>query len=162
MSPKSEKTTRTPRGAQKWIVAELRGLEAGAQISTSKIAKRIAKASGKTFHVNSVYLALRKLVERGEVAVSRKGVQKLYSIATAMRGAKAPAPNPAPFPVVAAGTVAPRTAEPVLASSKSSVAPLPHKLAVGEVLVLEINEKDVLTATNVHGEVVIERHAHPS
>ncbi|MCI4331506.1 MAG: hypothetical protein L3K19_06635 [Thermoplasmata archaeon] len=161
MSPKRVKTTRAPRGAQKWVLAELRGLQAGAQLSTTKIAKRIAKASGRTFHKNSVYNALRLLVQKGEISVVRKGVQKTYHIASPIRaGTRTPStPVARPAPSAPAVPSVPPAAE----MEMESVAPaLPHKLAVGEVLVLEITERDVLTATNQHGRVVVERHPLPS
>jgi hypothetical protein len=40
-------------------------------------------------------------------------------------------------------------------------ATLPHKLGVGEVLVLFIGEAHVETATNVHGKIVLEKHTRP-
>lgn len=38
---------------------------------------------------------------------------------------------------------------------------VPHKLAVGEALVLHVGETHVETATNVHGKIVLERHRRP-
>ncbi|MDE1821896.1 MAG: hypothetical protein KGJ23_13970 [Euryarchaeota archaeon] len=50
---------------------------------------------------------------------------------------------------------------PTPVSSAPTSAPLPHRLSLGEVLVLEIGEDHLETATNVHGRVVLERHARP-
>jgi hypothetical protein len=38
---------------------------------------------------------------------------------------------------------------------------LPHKLALGEILVLSIGNGQVLTATNLHGRLSLERHPLP-
>ncbi|HZY70868.1 MAG TPA: hypothetical protein VFF67_07840 [Thermoplasmata archaeon] len=38
---------------------------------------------------------------------------------------------------------------------------LPHKLALGEILVLSVTEGEVLTATNLHGRLLLERHPLP-
>ena len=35
---------------------------------------------------------------------------------------------------------------------------LPHKLALGEILVLSVSNGHVLAATNLHGRLVFERH----
>jgi len=159
MSPKRVKTTRKPRGAQKWVLAELRALPAGAQLATAKIASRIAKASGKTFHKNSVYNALRALVNRGEISVVRKGVQKLYQVRTSLRPSarRSAAPSTPSIPAGATES-APQLPAP---APTSSVAALPHKLAVGEALVLDVSDNSVLTATNLHGRIVLERHPIP-
>jgi hypothetical protein len=50
-----------PSGVQKWILAELRATGPSGRVSTAKLTKRIAKSSGKRYHQNSVYTALRIL-----------------------------------------------------------------------------------------------------
>ncbi|MCI4329211.1 MAG: helix-turn-helix domain-containing protein [Thermoplasmata archaeon] len=147
MPPKGSKS---PRGAQRWVLDELRALRPGDRLSTAQIAKRIGKASKKSYHKNSVYNALRLMVRQGAIEVVRKGRQKTYRIPGA-RGnvdVRSPAPKLAttPRPDVPAGAL-------------SSI--LPHKLAVGDILVMHIGETDVLTATNLHGRLVLERHPLP-
>jgi len=54
--------------------------------------------------------------------------------------------------------------EPVLAGSPESIrlaAGLPHKLALGEILVFPVRDGHVLAATNLHGRLVFERHPLP-
>jgi hypothetical protein len=147
MSPKRGKSTRKPRGAQKWILAELRSLGAGAQLSTSQLAKRIEASSKKSFHKNSVYNALRILVRNGAIRVAREGHEKMYRIGSAVRSVKARL-----TPAVEMPTVTP-VVETLLPSGT-----LPHKLALGEILVLSVNDGIVTTATNLHGKLVVERH----
>lgn len=136
--------------AQEWILMELRALRPGARLSTSDIAKRISRASRKTFHKNSVYNALRLLVRRGIIAMVQKGRQKMYHVTDTPRSAvpNAPAPN------------ARRSAR-SNAGVDDSDAALPHKLALGEILVVRIRDGHLVTATNLHGRLTVERHPLP-
>ncbi|MCI4326712.1 MAG: hypothetical protein L3K16_03630 [Thermoplasmata archaeon] len=151
MPGKRSKATRKLRGAQKWIVQELSSLKPGVRMSTSDLAKRISKGREKKFHKNSVYNALRLLVQRGRVRVVREGREKTYQIAG---GAVADAPGP----VASRGAPASATAARADLAAASS---LPHKLALGEILVLRIEGEEVVTATNLHGQLVFERHRLP-
>ena len=95
MSPKRAKTSRKPRGAQKWILAELRSLDSGATLSTSKIAKRIAKSSGKKYHMLSVYGALRSTDGALTVVAINKttsAIQTSLTLANVATVAEAPEP----------------------------------------------------------------------
>jgi hypothetical protein len=104
---------------------------------------------------------LRNLVQRGEISVVRKGVKKWYHVASPIRRGRSSSSTAMIVPESAPLDLSPAQPETGIASPTTSIAPLPHKLAVGEVLVLEINEEHVLTATNEHGRVVIERHPVP-
>lgn len=152
MAARRRKSRSEPRGAQKWILAELRSLGSGARLATSDIAKRIAKASQRKFHPNSVYHALRLLVRRGAIVATRSGHEKMYRIS-------------GPTRAVTRGTSRSVAATPVPASpdpgTSTPAAVLPHKLALGEILVLSVTEGEVLTATNLHGRLVLERHPLP-
>jgi hypothetical protein len=150
MSPKTAKASRKIRGAQKWILDELRAVGPSVRLSTAQIAKKVNKSRGKTFHQNSVYNALRILVRRGSISVVRDGHEKLYQArAAAATGAATPAPR--------AGAVRP-SAPAELPSSDS----FPHKLALGEILVVGVDGAHLVTATNLHGRLVLERHPLPS
>jgi hypothetical protein len=160
MSPKRSKPTRKLRGAQKWILAELQNLAPSATMATAKLAKRISKASGKAYHKNSVYLALRSLASRGEIKAVRNGNQKSYQIADRGRAAgmavepKA-AGEIAPVPSPQATETAPHLSWPERVAHDAM---LPHKLALGEILVLSVSDGHVLAATNLHGRLVFERY----
>jgi hypothetical protein len=78
MPPRRSRGWRQPRGAQKWVLAELRALKPGDRLSTSQIAKRVRKAAQKSFHPNSLYNALRIPVRRGAIDSERDGHEKLY------------------------------------------------------------------------------------
>src|SRR5580658_3194521 len=80
MATRRRKAARKLRGAQKWIMAEISALRPSESLSTAQIAKRIKKASGKEFHKNSVYLALRKLVSGGSILAVRNGQEKNYKL----------------------------------------------------------------------------------
>jgi hypothetical protein len=161
MSPKRAKISKKPRGAQEWILAELRSLGPSTSISTSKIAKRIAKSSGKRFHKNSVYLALRLLAGRGDIKATRVGLEKTYRIA---KNPKSSAKQTQPAAAAAKAEPAHRGDAPMrppLSDPGVLAAMLPHKLALGEILVLSIGNGHVLTATNLHGRLALERHPLP-
>ncbi|HEV8049873.1 MAG TPA: hypothetical protein VGP88_04705 [Thermoplasmata archaeon] len=149
MPGKRSKAARKLRGAQKWIVAELGELKPGTRLSTSEIAKRISKTRQKKFHKNSVYNALRLLVERGRIVMHRNGREKSYQLS----GAAMPEPR-SPDPVRPVST---EVAPPAIVTATS----LPHKLGLGEILVLSVDGRDVVTATNLHGRLVFERHRAP-
>jgi hypothetical protein len=164
MARKSAKVGRKLRGAQKWIVGELRSLGPSETLSTSKIAKRISKLSGKRFHKNSVYNALRILVGRGDIKVVRSGREKSYQVASTSSTVAAPsvaAPRAA-SPVAQPKSPAPARSEPVVVESYPIPSALPHKLALGEILVLEIGDGFVMIATNLHGRLVVERQSVPA
>ena len=82
MSPKRLKTAHKPRGVQEWILAELRKLKPGERLPTSQTLKRVSRANGKAYQKNSVYEALRHLVQRGDILSKRAGHEKQYRIAT--------------------------------------------------------------------------------
>lgn len=152
MAARRRKSRSEPRGAQKWILAELRSLASGARLATSDISKRVANASQRKFHPNSVYHALRLLVRRGAIVATRSGHEKMYRISgptRSVRGGTSRLVAEAPVPA----SPDPST------SSPSTV--LPHKLALGEILVLSVTGGEVLTATNLHGRLVLERHRLP-
>jgi hypothetical protein len=150
MPGKRAKAARKLRGAQKWIVAELDALKPGARLSTSEIAKRISKARQKKFHKNSVYNALRLLVQRGRLVMHRDGREKSYQL-----------PGSPAAPASPAGTTPAITTEHAPPPGVYASA-LPHKLALGEILVLSVDGRDVVTATNLHGRLVFERHRAPA
>jgi hypothetical protein len=64
----------------------------------------------------------------------------------------------------ARGEACPQADRPVQPSPSDPwvlAAMLPHKLAPGEILVLSIGSGNVLTATNLHGRLALERHPLP-
>lgn len=152
MPRRRTRAIRAPRGAQKWILNEFGGESPGKRLSTSAITRRIEKASGKSFHKNSVYKALRLLVNRRALSVIKSGREKLYQVLGTVRSAATPASRKAK---PAAATASSREARPATAM-------LPHKLGLGEILVLSVGVREVLTATNLHGRLSLERHRLPT
>jgi hypothetical protein len=153
MPGKKSKGARKLRGAQKWIVAELESARPGVRLSTSQIAKRISKTRRKIFHKNSVYNALRLLVQRGRLRVVREGREKTYQLSDAAAAPSVPRVSSEPVRVTVAESAP--LQEPLAVS-------VPHKLAVGEILVLAVERDEVHTATNQHGRLVLERHRRPT
>ena len=159
MSPKRAKSVPKLRGAQKWILGELRSLGPSATLSTSKIAKRISETSGKAYHKNSVYLALRILAKRGDVKAVRKGNEKSYQLANRGQSAISASAPETPSDVLSNSPQANQTGAHLTWPERvAHDAMLPHKLALGEILVLSVSNGHVLAATNLHGRLVFERH----
>lgn len=150
--------TRAPRGAQKWILNEFGSESPGKRLSTSQITRRIEKASRKSFHKNSVYKALRLLVNRRALSVIKSGREKLYQVLGSVRSTGTPAVSPAKPAASSAKPAAAIAAR----EARSGTPMLPHKLALGEILVLSVGARDVLTATNLHGRLALERHRLPA
>jgi hypothetical protein len=138
--------------------------EAGptATLSTAMLSKQIAKSSGKRYHHNSVYTALRILTSEGAIKSTRKGHEKSYTIAG---WSQAPITRSEVEPEVPTGADKPEIA--VAGVSETSLesireaAGLPHKLALGEILVFPVRDGHILAATNLHGRLVFERHPLP-
>jgi hypothetical protein len=158
MAKVSSRAPRSSETLQGLVLAILR--EAGESISTAKLTKRIAKSSGKRYHQNSVYSALRILTSQGAIKATRKGTEKSYAIAG---WSQAPISRSEVEPEVLTGADMPETAvasaHPLSPESIREAAGLPHKLALGEILVFPARDGHVLAATNLHGRLVFERHA---
>ena len=130
-----------------------RSLGSGARLSTSQIAKRISKARGKKYHRNSIYNALRHLVHKGDLLMTKSGREKLYRIGSGGTARSAPAARSA----TPAKAVAVR-AETVSMPAEGTTA---HVLAVDEILVIRSTDRHVVSATNRRGRLVLKKHAVP-
>jgi hypothetical protein len=162
MAGKLSKVSREPRGVQKWILAVLREAGPSGSLSTAKLTKRIAKSSGKRYHQNSVYTALRILTSEGAINATRKGNEKSYSIAG---WSQAPIARSEVEPEDLTGAdmagIAVASASEASLDSIREAAGLPHKLALGEILVFPVRDGHVLAATNLHGRLVFAHHRLP-
>ena len=173
MPPKKSGTPTKRRPLREWITDVLR--ESG-PLTTTKLRKKVGEKTGAKYHMNSMYLALRSLKKNGAVSATRKGRQRFYAlgrkvevaaqkakvdiVAVAQRAEQkvarrgrppklaAPTPSAAPSPSLVPGTAAP--------------AALPHRLAMGEIAIVDVDKDTVLSAANVHGELVLKRHPVPS
>ncbi len=130
-------------------------------MSTSTLFDRVSKAAGGKIPEYSVRSALRTLVRRKVLKPRREGREKSYTflggsapIASAPKSARVPRKSSAPLP----GPGVPNPPFPMPTPAESVVTASPHKLAVGEALVLHVGEKHIETVTNVHGKLVVERH----
>jgi hypothetical protein len=136
--------------ARDWVLEVVRAASIeGTPISTTRIEREIAKRSGKTFHKNSIYNALRELKNQGLLREQKKGHSKIYVLKATTTLRTAPPTTKQVATPTGSGT-AQAVAKPPLA--------LPHKLAWGEVLVLNVDEAHIETATNYFGHVVVQKH----
>ena len=116
---------------------------------TREIRQKVAKLSGKRIPDHSLYQALRTLVARKTVRALRIGRERSFQLIS--RGQSASARETAHHP----------SQDPGAATSPTATEAL-HKLAPGEVLILEIWTGHVETATNRRGRLVLERHRRPT
>jgi hypothetical protein len=137
--------------ARNWIV---KGLESGDRtmgMISSDLQARIRKLKGSGIPKYSFYNAIRTLVRRQEVNMTRRGREMWLKLAGSTRGS---APVAAAAPDGGAMESSAPAPAPVAAGSM-------HKLAPGEVTILDIGKSHIETATNVHGKLVLERHKRP-
>ncbi len=116
---------------------------------TREIRQKVAKLSGKRIPDHSLYQALRTLAARKTVRALRIGRERSFQLIS--RGQSASARETAHHP----------SQDPGAATSPTATQAL-HKLAPGEVLILEIWTGHVETATNRRGRLVLERHPRPT
>ena len=135
--------------------------EAGSKkLSTASLMEEVRRLSGTKIPEPTIRASLRTLLRQKVLQARRAGREKVYSLVPANSASPSMAatptvsetPSPQPAPVI--------EPQPYPAPTPPTPA-LPHKLAVGEALVLHIGETHVETATNVHGKVVLERHPRP-
>jgi hypothetical protein len=162
MSPQRLKAPRNARGAQQWILSELRSIGSRTSLSTAQVAERISRSSGRKFHVASVYLALRTLEDRGDIKSERLGRNKVFRVTDAAYARESASPPK----TKTSGNLRSARALPIAMPQAvqdfgERASNLAHKLALGEILVLEIEDRQVLTATNLHGRLSLDRHAFP-
>ena len=121
-------------------------------LSTSEVMALVRKTSGTQIPEQSFRQALRTLARGKTVQTRRVGREKTYRLIA--RSEEKPI-----SPAVPPERRAPPSSSVPLEIDTTHLPP--HKLAVGEVLVLSVGETHVETATNVHGKVVLERHPRP-
>lgn len=132
-------------GTRNLILDTLKAPSASGGLSTSEIVSKVRKSSGTPIPEQSFRQALRTLVRYKVVQGRRSGREKIYRIS-----------NPAAVSASPSPTVGPKAPSVPLAIDTTNLPP--HKLAVGEVLVLHVGETHVETVSNVYGKVVLERH----
>ena len=135
--------------------------EAGSKkLSTASLMEEVRRLSGTKIPEPTIRASLRRLLRQKVLQARRMGREKVYSLVSA-----APASPPKVATLTVGETPSPQPALVIEAQPYPAptppVAMLPHKLAVGEVLVLHVEESHVETVSNVHGKVVLERHPRP-
>ena len=158
---KAPPTSRVRHGTRALIMKTFNeGDGKGKKLSTATLVESVRRLSGTKIPEPTIRASLRTLLRQKILQARRAGREKVYSrvpasLATPPKMATSavnatPAPlqvpdiEPQPYPI-------PPPPE----------AALPHKLAVGEVLVLHVGESHVETVSNIHGKVVLERHLRP-
>jgi hypothetical protein len=158
MAPRRKGEIRARHGTRKLILKVFGGPGAPSTLTTSAIVERVSKEAGSKIPEFSVYSALRTLVKRKVLKAKRVGNQKSYTFVDSKATARVPGIPPS----ATKGRTRPvlENPPPLIPGSPFTQSPgMPHKLAVGEALVLNVGEEHVETMTNVHGKLVIERHS---
>jgi hypothetical protein len=140
-----------PRRPLRDIITEVLGNSPS--LSTAQIRKRAGKLSGKSFSANGVYLALRAMVKSGSLSSRRDGHKRIFSLANSRPARIASTPEPAEAP-------APMAAVAEAAHTHPRATPA-RPLAMGEIAIVHVGDETLVSATNVHGELVLKRHRVP-
>lgn len=141
------KPPKTPRRPLREIVTD--ALRESGQLTTSKLHKKVAELSGKRYSPAAMYLAVHQLAKAKLVSVRQAGHEKIYRLMKTVER---------DVDVVEKSVV--RGAEKILPSPTPSIG-TGHKLAMGEIAIVHADDKSVVSATNVHGELVLKRHKVP-
>jgi hypothetical protein len=147
MKVRHQRGKRARHGARNWILKALESFERGQAVRTSEIRKKVRQLSGAKIPDYSLYQALRTLVRQRALRARRVGRERSYQLISGKPAA--PVPKVARRPT--------KIAEPRTAAGQ----PL-HKLAPGEVVILEIGVAHVESAANRRGRLVLERHQRPT
>ena len=132
----------------------------GKKLSTATLVEGVRRLSGTKIPEPTIRASLRTLLGKKVLQARRVGRERIYSLVPTSSASSpkvvtptvSEPPAPRPVPVI--------EPQPYPMPTPQGAA-LPHRLAVGEALVLHISETHVETATNVHGKVVLERHPRP-
>jgi hypothetical protein len=162
MPPRRKGEKRTRHGTRPLILKVFHDPDAPATLTTTALVERVSKAAGAPVPVFSVYSALRTLVKHKVLRATREGHEKSYALVGPPSAPTHEAPS---FPILS-GASTPAVADLPLALPPQASPPAPsastatpHKLAVGEALILHVTEEHVESVTNVHGHLVVERHS---
>ncbi|HUJ78420.1 MAG TPA: hypothetical protein VLX64_05360 [Thermoplasmata archaeon] len=162
MAKPPKATARTRHGARKLIENAFASLKPTGPVPTSTIQAKVDDLAGSKVPPHSVYQALRTLVKRKVLSVRRQGRERVYWLAGVAKGtasaalSKARAARRLPRIAKASVVAVAETVRPPVAA-----AAIQHKLAPGEVVILEVGPTHLEVATNLHGKLVIERQRRP-
>ena len=176
MPARKRRVSTKRHGTRAFLLQALEATRDGAALATGSLIRQVRKLAGKRLPEETIRSSLKTLVRQRVVKGRKNGNEKFYklvaappAVGAATPSGRAPPPERGPLnelferhakePRHVVGWIDPKTE-----SFRNIVVgepTLPHKLAVGEILILEIGAAHVETATNVHGKVVLERHTRP-
>ena len=158
---KTPPTSRVRHGTRALIMKTFNeGDGKGKKFSTATLLESVRRLSGTKIPEPTIRASLRTLLRQKVLQARRAGREKVYSLvpASSPSPSKPATPTMSEQPALLPAPVI--EAQPYPVPTPPGTA-LPHKLAVGEVLVLHVGESHVETVSNVHGKVVLERHPRP-
>ena len=146
--------SRRGRYGTKKLILDLLGESPGG-LNTGQLVTKVRAAAGQKIPYPTVFQAAKSLVKERSLSSSRDGRE--YRFAATARTAKPIATEPE----TASSAAGLRSAGPpgpgATLASAHPVDSFPHRLDLGQMLVLSHDGKTVVTLTNVHGRAQIER-----
>lgn len=138
----------TEKSAQDWVAESLQSSE---ELSFRQLETETAKRAGHRYSKPAIYLALKNLTDQGHIELLGRGRRRAYHWLAASDASPALPPKPG------------RTTRLDLPTPPgvSSPSVLAQHLALGEIVIISIAGRSVLTASNQHGRLVLERHPLP-
>jgi hypothetical protein len=141
------KSPKTPRRTLRELVTV--ALHDVDQLTTAKLHKKVTELSGKKYSPTAMYNTLGHLAKEKLVSVRQVGHEKIYRLTKTVE-----------MDVSALEKSVVRGADRILPTPSPTTGPS-HKLAMGEIAIVHADDKSVVSATNVHGGLVLKRHKVP-
>ena len=165
-TPEPKKAPRVPRrkqraqvrhGTRDFVLKVLEGTVSGPAIGTMAIIKQVRKLAGKRLPEETIRSSLKTLVRQRLAKGRKRGHEKTYKLVQATETAAAPRALPTRPETLPGGPAPPAAPSAADLATRS----FPHKLAVGEILVLSHEKDHLLVAANVHGRLEVQKHQLP-
>ena len=128
-------------------------------LTTTEVTRRVSELRGEKVPEDAVSAALRGLVGEKVLRWRRVGHKKAYRIPTP-RAPTVPGPSAGSPTASVAAFIVPEPAKPA-SEPAPPLSALPHRLALGEIAIVRHDGESLVSATNVHGALVLKRHRMP-
>jgi Fe2+ or Zn2+ uptake regulation protein len=142
--PRTKKVPRRP--LRELVTDALHGVD---RLTTAKLHQKVTELSGKKYSAAAMYNTLRQLAKEKTISATRAGHQKIYSLGRTVKR---------DLGKVERAVIPDHDASSSMATAQSGPG---HKLAMGEIAIVHSDGESVVSATNVHGELVLKRHKVP-
>ena len=137
-------------------------------LKTSELVLKVQSTSGAGSKIPgpTIFQAARALVKKKVLEAKREGREFRFKLAEKQDTGAAPSSSefsasssPSPSEIPGPSAISTTHPDVILPREGLPGTSSPHRLDPGQILVLKHDEREVVTLTNVHGKVLIERHA---